>query len=507
MPHLPRSDQSAAPAQPTGELVFRDSDNARELARRAKSGQAVRLAPGVYVDDASLPGIALARHHLYAVAAHFWPGAVVCDRSALAGGRAGEWLFLCHPDPPRQGDLHLPGVSVTCRVGPGPLPGDMTFPEGLHLSGTARGLCENIATAGRPAAGRPARQAGEAAVGDRVDDLARSGQSGKVTAALEQLNVVADHFAPATVEKVRSLLVAALGTVSDATIASARLAARVSGTPYDAARLMLFERLREEIEALAPKLRPARLDPSEQQWLPFFEAYFSNYIEGTRFSVEEAHDIAIKGLVPANRPQDAHDVSATFAIVSDPELMREIPHDANTFLDLLQARHLTLMAGRSEVHPGEFKTRPNFAGGTAFVSPDVLLGTLRAAWEHIDSVVDPFSRAVMMMFVVTECHPFDDGNGRIARILTNAELAARDQARVIIPNCFRGNYLTALTGATANANGRALVASLDFTRRWVQSVDWHDWDRCMADLHASHAFLDSFVAERSGDTLRILGTF
>lgn len=499
---MPRTDQSSTPAQPAGQLVFSDPSTYQPLSRLQRSGQALRLAPGIYVTGASFPAAVVAKHHLLAIVAHVWPGALVCDRSALAAGPDEGWLYLCHPQPARASDLRLPGVSVTCRIGPGPLPGDMAWPHGLHMSGSARGLVENLAAGGRPARDRPPRAAGEAAVGDAIDALARSGRTGKVAGTLAQLEVIADRLPASAVGRVRELLVAALGTVGQGPIASKRLAARVAGEPYDAARLELFADLRDEIERLAPSLRPAA-QGATLTWLPFFEAYFSNYIEGTRFSVEEAREIAIDGIVPASRPEDAHDVSATFRIVSDPALMREVPNSAESFLDLLVERHRVLMAGRESVRPGLFKERPNYAGGTAFVAPDLLVGTLRAAWEHIDAVVDPFHRAVMTMFVVTECHPFDDGNGRLARILTNAELVAHDQARIVVTNSYRGNYLAGLTAASANANGRALVSVLDFTRRWVGAVDWSDWGRCMADLRSSNAFTDSAVAERSGDRLRL----
>jgi hypothetical protein len=500
---MPRTAQSSTPRQPTGRLVFSDTSTYTELSRQQRAGNALKLAPGVYALDATLPATAVTAHHLWAIVAHFWPGAVICDRSALAGGVDKGWLYICHPQPGRRADLRLPGVSVTCRAGFGPLAGDMTWPEGLYLSGIARGLVENISVGGRPAAGRPARAAGETAVGDRVDNVARSGESGKVADTLAQLEAISDRFAASAVSRARELLVAALGTVPERPIVSPRLAARVAGEPYDAARVELFGRVRDDIERLAPSVRPERSDPAALRWLPFFEAYFSNYIEGTRFSVTEAHDIAILGLVPAGRPEDAHDVSATFRIVSDPAFMQTVPSDADSFLDLLVERHRTLMEGRAAVNPGQFKTRANFAGGTEFVSPETLVGTLRAGWEHIDSVVDPFHRAVMMMFVVTECHPFDDGNGRLARIMTNAELVARSQARIIIANSYRGNYLAGLTGASANAGGRALVGILEFSRRWVSAVDWSSWDRCMADLESSNAFLDSALAERSGERLRL----
>ncbi len=87
--------------------------------------------------------------------------------------------------------------------------------------------------------------------------------------------------------------------------------------------------------------------------------------------------------------------------------------------------------------------------------------------------------------------------------MTNAELVARDQARIIVTNSYRSNYLAGLTAVTSNASGRALVSVLDFTRRWVSAVDWSDWDRCMADLTSSNAFLDSADAEQSGNRLRL----
>lgn len=489
---------------PTGTLVFSTPASAATLSRQQKAGRAIKLATGIYVAGATLPTADLTRHHLWEIVAHYWSGAVVSDRSALTAGPTDGWLFLAHPEPPRAADLQLPGVSITCRIGPGPLPGDMPWPAGLHLSGVARGLVENLtARGGRPPADRPPRAAGEIAVGDRIDSLATSGDPGKIHDALAQLDQIADKFDAAAVTRTRQLLVAVLGTVAGPPIASPRLAARTTGKPYDAARAELFTRIRTDLDALAPSVRPALGDPTTRRWLPFFEAYFSNYIEGTEFGVDEARRIAIDGKIPAERPADAHDVVATYSIVNDDTLMRQVPTTAEQLLDILTDRHRILMAGRPDKRPGRFKEKPNYADRTAFVAPQQLTATLHSGWDALDGLTDPFHRAVLMMFVVTECHPFDDGNGRVARILTNAELVARNQTRIVVPNAYRGNYLAGLTAATHGAGGHALASVLDFTRKWVASIDFSDWDRAIADLEASNAFVDSVVAEQSGRRLRL----
>jgi Fic family protein len=42
-------------------------------------------------------------------------------------------------------------------------------------------------------------------------------------------------------------------------------------------------------------------------------------------------------------------------------------------------------------------------------------------------------------FLVSEVHPFLDGNGRLARVMINAELAAARQMRVLIPIVYRSS--------------------------------------------------------------------
>jgi len=74
-----------------------------------------------------------------------------------------------------------------------------------------------------------------------------------------------------------------------------------------------------------------------------------------------------------------------------------------------------------------------------------------------------------MMVLVTECHLFDDRNGRVARILTNAELVARGQHRIVIPTSYHNNYLAALNGVTYGNGVAPLTAALNWS---VPSDTW-----------------------------------
>jgi hypothetical protein len=490
---------------PAGRLAIATSQTKAGLSRQAKAGTAFRVAPNVYIVGATLAPTQAVAHHRTAIISVFWPGAVLSDRTTLTGGMPFEgWIFIAHPDPARRSDLELPGVTVSPRVGPGPLPGDMAMPDGLHISGPARRLVENVSIAGRPPRGRPSRQAGTEAVEDEIDKLARHGGAGAIQSVLSQLDALAGQLSPGPVEVVRSLLASVLGSFSGSKPTSARLAARLSGEPYDEHRLSMFRSLAELLDDTAPEPRPTLGSPERWAWEPFFEAYFSNFIEGTQFGVNEAREIAIDGVIPAERPADAHDVSATYRIVSDPASRALAPTNADELLDELRDLHVALMAARPEKRPGEFKVRPNYAGGYTFVEPDLVVGTLRRGFDMFSSVTDPMHRAIALMLLITECHPFDDGNGRMARIVSNGMLSAGGQVRIVIPTVYRNNFLAGLAGVSnGNGRGESLIAVLRFAQKWTGAIDWTTFEVADEQLRRLDVYMDPGLAEASGIRLRL----
>src|SRR5690606_24879099 len=103
---------------------------------------------------------------------------------------------------------------------------------------------------------------------------------------------------------------------------------------------------------------------------------------------------------------------------------------------------------------------------------------------------EPFAKAAYMMFLVSEVHPFLDGNGRIARIMMNAELSARGLSKIIIPTVYRDDYMGALRKLTrqriADPYPRMLLRAYEFS----STLAGDSIDELEAHLVESNAFKD-----------------
>lgn len=274
------------------------------------------------------------------------------------------------------------------------------------------------------------------------------------------------------------------------------LDARRSGRPFDQHSVERFNVLASALRAAAPQSR--RLN--DGRFLPFYEAYFSNFIEGTEFTVADASRIVFDGFVPAQRSADAHDILGTYKVVGNEEEMRRVPHSVVEFIELLRSRHRTVLESRTDKGPGDFKVEANRAGTTLFVAPELVVGTLTEGFARINELETPWERAVMTMFVVSETHPFADGNGRIARVMMNAELVAADESRIIIPTGYRADYVGALRRLSRDDEPRIYIKAMRFAQNWTYGIDFSDLQRAEAEMQTLNAF------EEDGPPLRLPGT-
>lgn len=90
-----------------------------------------------------------------------------------------------------------------------------------------------------------------------------------------------------------------------------------------------------------------------------------------------------------------------------------------------------------------------------------------------------------------------DGNGRIARIMMNAELSAANEFRIIIPTIYRNNYLASLRALSQN-RAEPYLRTLDFAQKYTAAIDWTSYETSRLQLENTHAFMDANEADFNG---------
>jgi fido (protein-threonine AMPylation protein) len=482
-----------------GEVFFSSTPTSRSVRSLLRAGSIRHIAGRLYTKNLDEPLETVVRRRAWDVAGGLFPGAVIVDRTAfepLPAGAEGS-IFLCSDT---QRVLRLPGLVLNCRRGPGPIPGDMPFLGGsLYLSSWPRRFLDNMRSSRARSGVR--RTLSRSELEARLETLlANQGE--------EQLNRLRDKAAEIAgaldrereMEELSSLIGALLGTGKSRPTSALGKATR-AGESWDETRLELFDLLFAALHSHVPVSRPARDRISST--FSFYEAYFSNFIEGTEFTVEEARKIVFEAAIPEDRPKDAHDILGTFDLVSDPTLQAKTPASAAQLESLMRAFHARIMAGRPEEHPGEFKTTANRAGNTEFVSPRRVRGTLQRGYERYESLEGGFRRAAFAMFLIAEVHPFSDGNGRVARALANAELSATGEQRLMIPIVYREDHMGALRAMSRRGAPTPLIRTLSRAQSWASEVDWSSMATAQVDLERTNALLTPAEAEERGVILRL----
>jgi Fic family protein len=125
------------------------------------------------------------------------------------------------------------------------------------------------------------------------------------------------------------------------------------------------------------------------------------------------------------------------------------------------------------------------------VEPAQVKGALKAGHEQMAALQDPFARAVYMMFLISEVHPFADGNGRIARIMMNAELIAAAQTRIIIPTVYREDYLLNLRRLSRQRETETYIRMLQRAHAWTHWLDPVSFEALNEQMETSNAYRES----------------
>jgi hypothetical protein len=387
--------------------------------------------------------------------------------------------------------VKLPGITIQFLSGPSPIEGDNKFSGELSASQKARAFLENLQATKK--VGSESKCLSLPEIEERLEQIIRVNGEVEINKLRDQARGISEQLGMQNeFEKLNRLISALLTTKTSKILSSPLAKARAFGKPYDPARMELFETLFRELQQIEfPYREEKNTTPSSFRNFAFFESYFSNYIEGTVFEIDEAKQIIQTNKPIPSRNDDSHDVLGTYQIVSYKKEMEITPSTPEEFLKIIAFRHSILLSARVDKKPGLFKDKNNFAGSTAFVDYNLVRGTLIKSYDFYSALDHPFAKAAYIMFVMSEVHPFLDGNGRIARVMMNAELVKAGQSKIIIPTVFREDYMGALKKFTKQRKCDTYIKMLQRAHEFSANVYSENMDYMQAYLTSCNAFFEN----------------
>ena len=156
------------------------------------------------------------------------------------------------------------------------------------------------------------------------------------------------------------------------------------------------------------------------------------------------------------------------------------------------------------IHAGQYKTRPNsvitrYGDRFDYASPEETpaLMTELVDWfnqTEQDGSLSPADLAILFHYRYIRIHPFEDGNGRIARLLMNYILSRHGYPMIVVRSRLKSDYLEALHKADMKV-GIEPSEGAKATLMQIKPFQKH-----MTDIMAHEIEMDTlFVTEKSED--------
>lgn len=470
------------------EIVFASSepDVSRAISNLIKQGKLRKISPRLYTTNMIDSVESIVRRNILNIIMWRFPGAIISHRSAREMRlTANGYFFLTSSFNKKITDL--PGVIVVVNKGPGADKNDMVFGQ-MFIAGEYRWMLENM---------QESRKSGDESKVLPVDVIENKLGTVLIASGEKGLNAYRDTLRETAqrlgmdkeFQKINKLISALLATHDSKALKTPYARALAVGLKYDEKRKHLFETLYDALQEhhFIPRQIQSQSE-TEYRDIAFFESYFSNYIEGTEFEIDEAKQIVETGIPIAYRNEDSHDILGTFQLVSNRSEMMRYPQTLQELLDILQRRHAILLSGRPDLNPGHFKQVNNRAGNTEFVDYKLVPGTLEVGFDYYSALTSPFAKAIYMMFLISETHPFNDGNGRTARVMMNAELFRAGEAKIIVPTVYREDYLLSLRKLSRQGDPSAYIKIMETMHRFGNSLYGRSYDDMLLYLKNCNAF-------------------
>ncbi|MCB0397615.1 MAG: Fic family protein [Flavobacteriales bacterium] len=253
-----------------------------------------------------------------------------------------------------------------------------------------------------------------------------------------------------------------------------------------------INKLRAELDSLLPM----REGDKERLWkkIKLDLTFHSNHIEGNTLTYGETSILITHGKATGDHEmRDFEEVKAHVVALNSIRELADNPEQPFTESTIRELNKIILVEPfwkeaitadgqptRKLISVGKYKSSPNsvrLANGEIFqyASPEetpALMEELMSFYKkHIDdNEVHPLQLAALFHHRFVQIHPFDDGNGRIARLAMNYILLKKGYPVVIIPSPDKKNYLLALSKADAGDAdafveyiGKHLIRSLELS--------------------------------------------
>jgi len=217
----------------------------------------------------------------------------------------------------------------------------------------------------------------------------------------------------------------------------------------------LLSRINEKMNRLN-SLRPLTADSVKKlhEEMRLLHTYHSNAIEGNTLTLPETKLVLEEGITIGGKSLREHLEATNNARAFD--MMESMAKKKKTIDHVvIQQIHEVVTGGIIE-DAGKYRTRNVRITGAAKTPPDwsKVTGQMDELIEKIAQYKrHPVEVAALLHHGFVRIHPFIDGNGRVARLLTNLYLIARGYPPTVLKIGDRGKYYRFLRAADAGNPG------------------------------------------------------
>ena len=232
--------------------------------------------------------------------------------------------------------------------------------------------------------------------------------------------------------------------------------------------------------------------------------YNSNHIEGNTLTYGQTEILLLFGRVIGEaNVKDVHDMTASnvaLKMMTEETFVSDMPLTQN----FIRTLHRTLLREDYTVyrnlpggvqtsyviHAGQYKTRPNsvitrYGDRFEYASPEetpALMADLVDWYNQAEQEgkLSPVDLAALFHYRYIRIHPFEDGNGRIARLMVNFILARHGYPMIVVRSRNKNEYLEALhttdlaVGSSPSAGAQATLQQIGPFLKYFRGLVAHE---------------------------------